>query len=308
MSKNKILFVVLGALVLIYLGNKFLRSNNERNFKDYVVQLDTAAVTRMVIRPKANNHEPISVVKEGKGWSVSSGDVKDEADKNSIRGMLSSMISLKPIRLVANSEEKWKQYEVNDSLGTQVQMYAGEELLADVMIGKFSFNQAARTAATFVRLTDEDEIYTVDGFLSSTYNQDFNGFRNKIFIKTVPENITSISFQYQGDSSFRMDKLADKWQINGQQVDSAAVRKYVNGLRILTQREFVDGFTASGDPNYKLTIDGNNMSTVNITGYQDGEDIILHSSLNDNAYFKKGNLNVFEKLFVSSTLFKKEGL
>lgn len=305
MNKNKLLLLVFGGLLLIYLGNKFLGSDNDRNFKNVLVELDTANVTKMVIKARANSHREVTIIKEEKGWMVKDGDKHDNADKNSVRNMLSSIKKLEPQRLVATSEEKWGQYEVNDSLGTQVMAYNGDTKLADVVIGKFSFNQQARTAATFVRMTGEENVYTVDGFLASTFNQEFNSFRNKTFIETTPENLTALKFDYAGDSSFVLNKVKDKWQVNGMEADSAAVVKYLNGLRRVSQREFADDFTPSGEALYTLTIEGNNMNTITVKGYMRDDEIILNSSLNPHAYFNKGSLNVFEKLFVSAAIFNQ---
>lgn len=304
MNKNKVLIIVFGVLVLIYLGNRFIGSDNERNFKSELVSLDTAAVTKVVVMAKANDAKPVTLSKENNQWSVSNGAMSDKADQRIANNMLVSLRQLNPQRLVANSSKKWSQYEVNDSLGTRVQIYSGEELLSDLMIGKFTFNQQARTAATFVRLSNEEEVYTVDGFLSSTFNQDFNGFRDKTFINTVPDNLTSLKFAYPGDSSFSLSKVSDKWQMNGVSVDSTAVIRYLNGLRKLDQSEFEDDFKASQAPVYTLTIDGNNMNSIVVKGFRKDDEIILNSTLNPDAYFKEGNLNVFEKVFVSLAIFK----
>ncbi|QSE98510.1 DUF4340 domain-containing protein [Fulvivirga lutea] len=308
MSKNKILLIVFGVLLAIYFGNKFLGSNNDRNFRDVLVELDTASVNKVVIEARANSHQPVEFIKEGGKWSVSNGAKKDDADKNSVKSIINSLIKLEPQRLVSNSEDKWAQYEVNDSLGTKVKMYAGDKELANLVVGKFNFNQQARTAATFVRLADEEEVYTVDGFLASTYNQEFNSFRDKTFVKTTPENLTSLKFDYAGDSSFVLNKVSDAttgsvWQVNGVEADSASVQKYLNGLRRLNQSDFADDFTPSEGAAYTLTIDGNNMNSIVVKGFMRDDEVILNSSLNSDAYFKKGSLNVFEKLFVSSQSF-----
>lgn len=300
MNKNKLLIIVFGVLLLVYLGNKFLGPDNERNFKNVLVELDTASVSKLVIKARANSGDPVTILKEGENWIVTRGNKSDNADVNSVKNMLSSLRKLEPQRLVANSEDKWAQYEVNDSLGTQVKVYQGEEVAADVVIGKFNFNQQARTAATFVRLTNEDEVYTVEGFLASTFNQEYNSFRNKTFITTTPENLTALKFDYAGDSSFVLDKVNEQWQLNGVVADSTSVAKYINGLRRMNQREFEDDFSPSENSVYTLTIAGNNMDAIIVKGYLKDDEIILNSSLNSGAYFKKGSLNVFEKLFVSS--------
>lgn len=305
MNRNTILLIVFVVLLAIFLGKKFLGSDGDRNFRDVLVSVDTASVTKIVLVSRANDHESVELLKTGLEWAVTNGSINDEADQNTVRGMLASLVKMPPKRLVAKSEDKWAQYEVNDSLGTQVKVYAGDELLADVMIGKFSFQQTNRSMSTFVRLSEDEEVYSVDGFLSSTFNQQFNSLRDKTFLKTEKNNLTSLRFNYPGDSSFVLAKVGDKWQVNNSPADSAAVESYLNGIRTLNQREFADDFQREGKVvTYQLTVGGNNMNDIAVQGYMEGDDLILHSSLNENAFFKKGSLDVFDKVFVSPQKFE----
>ncbi len=305
MNRNTILLIVFAGLLAIFLGKKFLGSDGNRNFRDVLVSVDTASVTKIVLVSRANDHESVELSKTGLEWAVTDGNINDDADQNTVRGMLASLVKMPPKRLVAKSEDKWAQYEVNDSLGTQVKVYAGDELLADVMIGKFSFQQTNRSMSTFVRLSEDEEVYSVDGFLSSTFNQQFNSLRDKTFLKTEKSNLTSLRFNYPGDSSFVLAKAGDKWQVNNSPADSAAVEGYLNGIRTLNQREFADDFQREGKVvTYQLTVGGNNMNDIAVQGYMEGDDLILHSSLNENAFFKKGSLDVFDKVFVSPQKFE----
>ena len=304
MNRNMILLVVFVVLLLILLGKQFLGSDGNRNFREILVELDTASVTKVEVMARANDFDPVEFVKTGSQWEVTNGNVKDEADKGSLRGALASLSKITPKRLVAKSEDKWAQYEVNDSLGTRVKAFSGDKLLADLVIGKFNFQQTNRSMSTFVRLTEEDEVYAVEGFLSSTFNREFSGFRDKTFLKTDKENLVTLTFDYPGDSSFVLSKPADQWQLNGLAADSAAVQNYLNGIRTITPGKFMDEFSADGKiPMYRLTLDGNNMSVIIITAYQEADDLVLSSSLNENAYFTPEGLNIFDKLFVSGQLF-----
>ena len=304
MNRNRILLIVFVVLLGIFLGKKFLGGDDSRNFREVLVAVDTASVTKIVLATKANDHKPVELIKTSATWDVKSENVNDQADEGAVKGMLTSFVKMTPKRLVAKSEDKWGQYEVNDSLGTQVKMYSGDELLADVVIGKFNFQQATRSMSTFVRLGEEEDVYSVEGFLSSTFNQPLNGFRDKTFLETNKPDLTSLKFDYPGDSSFMLSKIGENWQINEVAADSAAVETFLNGLRSIRQRDFVDDFDRGGKVAlYQLTIDGNNMSPIVVQGFQEGDELVLHSSLNENAFFEEGGLNAFEKLFVPAGQF-----
>ena len=302
MNRNKILLLIFGVLLIVFLWKQFFSEGESRNFKEILVELDTARVTKIQLLTKANSGVAVDLVRTGDQWEVSNGTVKDDADQNSITGMLSSLVSLKPKRLVAKSEKKWSQYEVNDSLGTKVKVYAGEQELADLVVGKFNFQQNTRSMSTFVRLSYDEDVYSVEGFLSSTFNQEFSNLRDKTFLKTNKPDLTNLKFEYPGDSSFVLSKMGEQWSVDGLEADSVAVQTYLNGIQNITQRQFDDTFGVDGKvATYRLTVDGNNMNTIIIDGYGNADDLILHSSMNENAYFEKGNLQVFEQLFVSRT-------
>ncbi|MDN5210422.1 DUF4340 domain-containing protein [Fulvivirgaceae bacterium BMA12] len=311
MSKinNKILLAVLLVLLFIFLGKRFFGGSGERNFRDTLVAVDTAQVNKIVIYPRAAAEgDDINFTKTGTGWEVARAAVKDEANISSVKGMLGNMINMKPKRLVAKSSDKWAQYEVNDSLGTRVQAFANDELVADFVLGKFNFQQASRSMSNFVRLTEDEEVYSVDGFLSSSFNQEFNNFRDRTFVSLTPENITSVRFEYPADSAFALNKIESKWQIDGVQADSAAVSSYLSGLRNMTKSEFADDFAPEGKSvAYQLAISGDNMQSITVSAYLEADKYILHSTLNEGAFFDEGSLQIFDKLFVNKeSLFPKD--
>ena len=296
---NKVLLGILLVLLLIFLGKRFLGSSDERNFKETLVAIDTSQVNKIVIQPRASGGDNITFTKTGMDWEVASADIKDDADINNVKSMLANMVNMKPKRLVAKSEDKWTQYEVNDSLGTRVMAYAGEKLLTDFILGKFNFQQASRSMSNFVRLGDEEDVYSVEGFLSSSFSQEFNNFRDRTFVKTTKDNVMSIRFEYPADSSFVLSKMGTQWQIGELQADSAAVESYLSGLGNITKNEFADDFVPQGKvATYRLTVSGNNMQAFTVSAFLEGEEYILNSSLNEGAYFEEGSLKIFEKLFV----------
>ncbi len=172
--------------------------------------------------------------------------------------------------------------------------------MADFIVGKFNFQQNTRSMSTFVRLAEEEEVYSVEGFLSSTFNQSFSNLRDKTFLKFNTDDLTSVKFQYPADSSFTLIKIGDTWIVNEGVVDSTAVQTFFNSVQNVTPREFNDTFSASGAvASYQVAFEGNNMNTVTIKGFGTPDKLILHSSLNENAYFKNNATPVFEKLFIS---------
>ena len=296
---NKVLIIIIVVLAGIYLGKKFIGKNTERNFKEELVAIDTASVDKIVIKPKISPDELI-FEKSDDRWRLKSGELSDDADQGMVKGMLNNMLSMKPERLVGVSSEKWQQYEVNDSLGIEVKAFSGDKLLTDFIVGKFNFHQATRAMSTFVRLKGEEEVYSVEGFLSSNFNQQFNGFRDKTFLKLKKDEIESIEFSYPGDSSFVLIKNQNEWKIGEMETDSVSTASYLAGLQNITKREFVDDFDSNSTPIYTMTIRLRDIDPINISCFvKDDENYILHSSMNEDAYFDSGNFDLFNKLLIS---------
>src|SRR5205085_580959 len=149
------------------------------------------------------------------------------------------------------------------------------------VIGKFEYGGG--NGMTYIRHSDEDEVYAVSGYLSFGVNQPFNSWRNKVFVNGNKENWTSVTFTYPGDSSFVLNKSGNMWLVNGEKADSSKATQFINQLSTLQSTGFADGYVPSSTPLYSVSIGGNNLLTpINIQAFPADtiQKLILHSSLN----------------------------
>jgi len=232
---------------------------------------------------------------------VESGGKKYRADQSMPGSMVSQLNGLKPESVVATEKDRWEQFEVTDSLGTRVKLFNGTDLLADVVLGKFSFSQP-RKMNTYVRLADDKEIYGVDGMIGMSFNRNLDSFRDKTIIKSTKTDWVKLTYSYPADSSFTLEKVNDKWMIGGMAADSASVAKYINSIARLTESKFAETKPVSS-VTHRLKIEGNNMmAPVEITGfYIDGENFVVESSQNQGTFFN--NPETAKKLFVPKQQF-----
>ena len=301
---NKKLFLLLVALVLIYIGAQFLGGREVRTFKSEIVTVDTSQVTTISLSPKSAQQAEIRLQKQSDGhWQVSKGSISAAADPNAVASLLGAMTLIKAKRVAAKKEEKWKDYEVDDS-GSRVKVYKGEELLADFVVGRFSFDQMTRSGTSFVRLEEQPEVYAVDGFLSLSFNQDMAAYRVKTILNTASASINQILLQADGTQYQIAKNMDGQWLLNGtSKLDSADVAQYINGLATISGTEFKDDFDANqgGAPEKVLQLSGDNMAPVSVsTYYQEGAEkpFIIKSSMNE-AYFASDSSGVYKKLFQS---------
>ncbi len=298
-KSNKILLIILVVLLVVFMGNKYFGDSGSRNFKTTLVALDTAVVDKIVLIGKTNDYRPLTITRQGNNWQVSDDNLQDEADKTAVKGMLNELVNISPDRLLATSEDLWPENEVTDSLATRVQVFTGDKLQADFYVGKFNFQAASRKMSTSVRLAGDAEVYAVEGFLSSVFNRSVDDLRDKTFIKAETDNITSIAFTYPGDSSYTLNKALQGWAIAGKPTDSTVVKTYLNGLQSLRPRKFVNNFAVDGKtPAYSLNIALNDGTGITVSAYAGGDGMILHSSLNADAWFTDEGIKIYERLFV----------
>ncbi len=306
--KIKALLIILVALIVIFGISKFYdNKKGESTMLTDLVDVDTSEITAIYFYPKEFDKKEIKLFKENNKWNLSYDDKVVAADENSINSILVQIDGLKPKRLVANSKDKWEKYEVTDSLGIVVKIESNGNLVSNLVIGKFDYNQNTRAGTSYVRLKDDKKVYLTDGFVSMAFNRSPDTYRNRSLINADSKDWTRISFNYPADSSFVLTKNNDSWIIDGVQVDSMATANYINSLSRLGGNGFVDEDlnTSISQPDYTITIEGNNLNPITLDAYNAAalNDIVIVSSQNKDSKFSGNAGKIFERIFVGKQKF-----
>jgi len=300
---NKILAIVFGILVIIgVLIFLFQGGKNERTFRDVLVDVDTTAITEILIYPKSQNHQEVKLFKDQEEWRVTlpTGSIAKVTDQR-MSSLFAQLIAIKPKRLAARDESKWNELQV-DSTGSRVKVFQDSKLALDLVVGRFSFQQP-RTMNTFVRLYNDKDVYEVDGFLDMTFNQGANIFRDGTIINSDFNNWQQIQFVYPADSSYQIVNSGSGWVVNGVKADSAKTINYLNRLSNLNGNSFIDSPSSivNKTPTYAINITTRDMSFIELKCYQDSTTSIIHSSENPEALFDGASLT--KTIFVSQSDF-----
>ena len=304
---------ILGALVLVYFGIKYFSGESRsKSFKSELVEIDTAKVTKLLINAKG---ETLELIKENDAWKVSIGNGQYAAAENgSVKSTLSSLLTIKPSRIAAKNQDKWKEYQV-DSAGTRVQVFEGSKSTLDLVIGRFGFNQQAMQQQqqmmmggrggqqffSYVRLEGENEVYVADNFMGMSINSDPSGYRNKRILSLTTDDISKMQFNYPADSGFVLSKVDSAWSIFGNPPDSAATASYLSDIRYLNNSNYVDDVPASAlvSPALSMNISQTGKADIIVKAFQHPvHKWIVNSSDNPLSYFADEEL--VEKLFVGS--------
>jgi hypothetical protein len=300
---NKTLGIIFGGLILIALAIYiFQGGKNERTFREVLVDIDTSAVTEILIYPKSQKPNEVKLFKENNEWRVSlpsNGSAKVTNQRMS--SLFSQLLAIQPKRLAARDESKWNELQV-DSTGSRVKVFEGSDLTLDLVVGRFSFQQP-RTMNTFVRLYNDKDVYEVDGFLDMTFNQGANAFRDGTIINSDYNNWKQVQFVYPADSSFQIVNIGRAWLLNGKSTDSLKTANYLNRLRNLSNTSFIDDvkIDPSAQPTYSLNITTSDMKFIEVKCFVDSSSSFIHSSENPDAWFDGTSLT--KTIFVSKSAF-----
>ena len=291
------IFVVL-LIVVVFIEIIDSRKGN-RTFKSDLVEVVADEVTSIELYPKVTDGNLIKLFKENEEWKVESEGSKYNADQSSANRMIAELNNMKPKSVAASNKDRWEQFEVTDSLGTRVKLFKGTDLLANVIIGKFSFSQP-RNMTSYVRLNGEKEVYGVDGMLGMSFNRNLDAFRDQTVINSNKTDWKRLSFIYPADSSFVLERMGDQWMTDGIKADSASVVQYFNKISNLTESNFAKNKPAIPST-HRLIIEGNNMmQKIEIAGYLlDEGNFILETNQNPGTYFN--SKTSAETLFISSS-------
>jgi len=290
------LIVIFGVLVTIYLAITFLGgSSRSKSFRDTLVDIDTARVTKIVI---TKGGQVTEMTKDEGSWQLPlSNGKKVTAVPKKVTGFLSSLITIKPSRVVTRDQSKWGEYQV-DSTGVQIKVYEGSKKTLDIIIGRFGI-KGQREFYSHVRLTEDNSTYIADGFMGISLSTDINSFRNNQVLKIITDSVTAVSFNYP-DSSFQLTKsFAGNWEIANQYVDSASVAEFFRDVRYLNSSSYYDDLQEFMQPSHSVefTLNGE-VDQIFKAALVSDELWVLNSTLNPESYFSDSTL--LRKVFVGS--------
>ncbi len=287
----KILIAVFIGLIGVFVLSRVFHSPGlEGNLKKSLIAVDTASVTEVKIQPAKNRANEIRLVKEGKTWQVATDKQKSLTDIGSVKSMLGVLLNLKTQRMASRKKDKWETYNVGDK-GTHVSVFAGSKKVADINFGKTGFTKGGGgpggygSAFTYVRLSDENEVYTVDGFLESHFNRSFNDWRNKAFLRVKKDDITKLTFKYPADSGFVLNKRDSLWYVGNEKGDLNKVQGFLGQLAFKNMNDFAEGFVAPASAPFTFTIEGQNGVLASVEGWKTGDQWTLKSTEQNGVYF-----------------------
>lgn len=307
--KSGVLIIVLIVLLVVYLFVRYAGSN-DRTFKDKILEIDTSSLTGILVTDPKSGQEPVDLRYTGDKWMVRINGVEYPADTNTVKGVLNQLGNLATKRFAGKGNDAWVKYELTDSTAQKITIKAGSKVLADLLVGKFAYSMPQGQSpqmqgrqkgdmTTYVRLADEKEVYAVDGYLKMSISSNPDSYRVRSLVNVNPADITRISVNSQGTNTI-LENINGKWQMNGNQADSATMAKYRNSLSRLTGSKFTDQPAIQTFPSHTLRIEGNNFSPVDLQAFPVADTNIKYlitSSANPGANFSGKDGGLFKRIW-----------
>lgn len=313
-----ILAAIATLLFLIFIYNIYFKEKKEKTFTSLLAKVDTSKIDKIEVYPREEKGIIVTLTREGGLWMVSNGKIKVMADQGQVSGVLADHFKMSVDQLAATSKEQWRDFGVDDSLGTRVKLYMGNNLIMDIVVGTFKMSATTRRGQSFVRIADDEKVYGIDGFMSLWYNNKFNGYRNKILFQGDKGSWDSLVFTFPGDSSFTLykDTSKNKWLIRNYEelTDSSKVEEYLNVAWGVRGENYIDTSLNLQQlkPTYSLTIHSTKYLQFIVNCYvipQSSGDTIMavtSSMDNTNIWNAKASDKLFERIFYSRSKFLKE--
>ena len=307
-----ILIIILAVLMIVYLIVRYSNSD-ERTFRDKILSFDAATITKIMIHDPKSGQEAVDLRLSGENWIVRDNGKEYTADTNVVKNMLKQLSELPTKRYAGKGNDAWIKYEVTDTSAALVTLFASEKTVAEIYIGKFSYNmpkeqqqmaqarQQRGDMTSYVRLKNEEDVYAVDGYLKMSFNGKTATYRLKSLTSVNPADITHLIINQPGNKKV-LDKQGGKWFMNGIPADSAMVAKYCSSIARLSSSKFVGNEVSQSFPGHSVRIEGNNFSPVDLQAYPVADTnvaYIISSSANPGAFFNGKEGGLFKKIWES---------
>lgn len=255
----------------------------------------------------------IAVTKENKSWYVTQGSATYKADIRIVANYLNKIRTIKQKKVINRKKRDWGKYQVTESNGIHIKLfYAKEEPILDFIIGKSNYEEPTNPLLgnaktdTYFRFANSWVVYQTDGLMQKHLNRNLSDWRNKLITQFKSYDVHQIKFSYP-DSSYTLTLKDDQWICNQCNIEQRRVLKYISNVQFEDGYQFENRFTPDSDPLYSVKFIGKDHHEIAQVNCYKLDDInyVIHSSQNENSYFRAKENDLVNQFFKSQNYFKK---
>lgn len=310
---NRNLLIIFLAAIALYFGGQYWRKHRTASFDPLIVAVDTTQVDRIQFVPANAPQDSYELTHNPEGWRATKGTIVITPKPEVLSTVLKSLAQLNANRIVTKDKAKYLEYELDDNKAGRVTAWQGNKKLADIFVGGFRFDQATRTASSFVRLADHDEVYEVEGFSGMGLKARFDQLRNKTLVNTPASELTAVEWTGASGQKKTITKEDNAWYFAGMEaIDSTRFLNYLNQLAgtngvYFSDLTSVQGYTLAE----QLTLQGQNLpAPITISAYDSRDTLkpyLIHSTANPDAIFTSDSIGIYKRIFSDLRQFWPDG-
>lgn len=309
-NNNKILALLLVALVTIYFANNYFEKYNSKSIlKSKVLDVDSDNLNKIFVNYK---NQVDTLIKENNEWFIIKDGENISARTSDLSTIIDQLSNLKIDRLVSNSSENWEKYELTDSLSTLVEMFESNNSSTKIHFGKTdldnvnnsqNYNPGSQNQLpkSFIRMNEDSRIYQITGYYGLMFSMGVNSFRENELINM--DSIVSVEINHNDSVSKSFIFQDSLWvSSSNQPLDSLKFDTYLNYISKLSLSNFYDDSNLNKEYTSKLTIVDEQNMEVSLYAYQDSIslDFVVTSSENLNNYFRLNDNQEYSKIFFAN--------
>lgn len=312
MNNRNLLFIFLAALAL-YFGGQYWRQHRTAAFDPLIVAVDTTQIDRIQFVPATGPQDGYELTHNPEGWKATKGTIVISPKPEVLSSILKSLAQLNANRIVTSDKAKYLEYEIDETKAGRVTAWKGNTKLADIFVGGFRFDQATRSASSFVRLANHDEVYEVEGFSGMGLKARFDQLRNKTLVNVPADALTAVEWTGPSGQKKTITKEDNHWNFAGMEaVDSTRFATYLNQLTGTNGAYFSDltsvqGYTLAE----QLTLQGANLpAPITISAYDSRDTLkpyLIQSTANPDAIFTSDSIGIYKRIFSDLRQFWPDG-
>ena len=305
--------VLLLILVGIYIAVEYT-SSADRTFRQKVVTFNVDEITAVRI-----NNIPAGILvdlkQEQDTWNIYEDGKLYNGEPRAVSQILELLNSMSTESIVATRQDKWTEYKLDEEQAIVVELFAGDDLVETIYVGKFDYKQIPsqdpqqkpQTKMTsYVRTEYDEMVYAVDGILRLNIQDGKSPFRDpSLFNCNDAGDITKLTISGT-DEELILDMTTPEWNLNGLAVDSTRTARFLNKLSRTNSSAFIDTVDVEPmSPAYTILIEGKTFAPVSLKAYP-ADTITGHyitSSQNPGSVFDGSRSRLFESTFVGREKF-----
>lgn len=297
-----LVLLLLGLGGLWWLSGLLSPRAQQRTFREYILKLDTNAVTGFTITPALYKaFPPIRFQRAGEGWRMFWGTDSATVDHQPIYDLMRSWSGMRVVRLAGRMADVRDRYDLGDSTSDRLTIMAGTET-HELIVGR---QTAGEPPMTLVNIPGDENAYAIEGSLGSYADLTFSEWLPKYLVRGNPATWWRLTFNFPGTPGYVLERHGTKWLLDGVPTDSAYTDRYLRSLSRARGQTVADpADTLVAVPQFRLVVeDSTRAEPLIVVVFVANDHFIVRSSLNPQTVMPFSGKDEVPRMFRPKTAF-----